>query len=64
MFCLLLQRCFSFALTRRCTRTLAAAAALTRPQNGKTPLDLIEDSWWDDADSRAAKEATRQLRRS
>ncbi len=51
-------------LTWRCTRTLAAAAASTRPQDGKTPLEICEDKSYDDAAKRAAKEATRAFLRS
>ena len=66
------QRCFfprrlvfaSAALTRRRTRTFIAAAALTRPQDGKTPLDLVEDESFDSAAMLAAKDAIRALLRN
>ena len=51
-------------LTRRRTRALPAAAALTRPQNGNTPLEVCEDRSDDNAAKRAAKDATRDLLRN
>jgi hypothetical protein len=53
----------SAALTQRRARTFIAAA-LIRPQDGKTPLDLVFDESYDDEDKRADNDAIRALLRN